>query len=51
MYRIRKPNRVSRPVRATQRGTSTSYPHADYAKMARLRNRWAGAHLNARGQS
>lgn len=39
---IRKPNRVSRPVRATQRGSSTSYPHANYRKMAKLRNRYAG---------
>jgi ADP-ribose pyrophosphatase YjhB (NUDIX family) len=39
---IRKPNRVSRPVRVTQSGTSTSYPHANYAKVARWRNRWAG---------
>ncbi len=40
-YRIRKPNRVSRPARATQDGTSTSYPHPDYARLARLRSRWA----------
>jgi hypothetical protein len=38
---IRKPNRVSRPVRVTQRGSSTSYPHANRRKMALLRNRYA----------
>lgn len=40
----RKPNRVSRPVRVTQAGTSTTYPHADYAAMARNRDRYAGEH-------
>lgn len=39
---IRKPNRVSRPVRVTQRGSSTSYPHANRRKMALLRNRYVG---------
>lgn len=37
----RKPNRVSRPVRVTQRGSSTSYPHPNYKRMAMLRNRYA----------
>jgi hypothetical protein len=39
--RLRKPNRVSRPVRATQTGSSTSYPHANYKKMEGQRNRYA----------
>jgi ribosome-binding protein aMBF1 (putative translation factor) len=38
---FRKPNRVSRPVRVTQRGSSTSYPQPNYKKMAMLRNRYA----------
>jgi hypothetical protein len=42
MTQIRKPNRVSRPVRVTQRGSSMSYPHANYKRMAMLRNRYAG---------
>jgi hypothetical protein len=39
---IRKPNRRSGPVRVTQRGTSTRYPHPDHAKLARKQNRYAG---------
>jgi len=38
---IRKPNRVSRPARVTQHGQTSTYPHADFAAMARNRNRWA----------
>jgi hypothetical protein len=40
--RLRRPNRVSGPVRVTQAGTSTTYPSANYAKAARQRSRWAG---------
>lgn len=40
--RIRKPNRVSRPVHATQRGTSTTYPHPDHRRMATQRSRYTG---------
>jgi hypothetical protein len=40
---IRKPNRRSGPVRVTQRGTSTRYPHPGHAKLARKQNRYAGA--------
>ena len=39
---VRKPNRRSGPVRVTQRGTSTRYPHPDHAKIARKQNRYAG---------
>lgn len=37
-----KPNRRSGPVRVTQRGTSTRYPHPDHAKLARKQNRYDG---------
>ncbi len=49
--RIRKPNRVSRPVRVTQRGTNTRYPGVNYRKMALLRNRYAGAKLQLKEDS
>lgn len=41
MTRIRKPNRVSRPVRVTERATLTTYPWPNYAAMDRLRSRWS----------
>ena len=40
--RIRKPNRRSGPVRVTQQGTSKTYPHPNFGKLARERNRYAG---------
>lgn len=40
---IRKPNRVSRPVRVTQKGTRTAYPGRNHKREKQLRNRWAGA--------
>lgn len=43
---IRKPNRDSSPVRITQAGTSTRYPHADHRAMAIARTRWFGADLD-----
>ena len=44
-YRIRKPNRVSRPDRCIQAGTATTYPQVNTAKQAERRNRWATAEL------
>ena len=46
---VRKPNRRSGPVRVTQRGTSTRYPHPDHAKLARKQNRYAGSEVRERG--
>jgi len=46
---IRKPNRRSGPVRVTQRGTSTRYPHPDHAKIARRQDRYAGSEVRKRG--
>lgn len=43
--RIRKPNRVSRPIRVTQKGTKTTYPGPNHKKMAKLRNRYAEARV------
>jgi hypothetical protein len=45
---IRKPNRRSGPVRVTQRGTSTRYPHPDHAKLTRKQNRYAGERTKLR---
>jgi hypothetical protein len=37
---IRKLNRRSGPARVTQRGTTKTYPHPDYGKLARKQNRY-----------
>lgn len=44
MARMRKPNRDAGPVRITQRGTSTAYPHAHHRAMAAARDRYYGEH-------
>ena len=38
--RIRKGNRRSGPVRVTQGGTSKTYPHPNYGKLARKTNKY-----------
>lgn len=44
--RVRKLNRRSGPVRVTQGGTSKTYPHPNYGKLARKQNRYAGEDEN-----
>lgn len=39
--RMRKPNRVSRPIRVVQRGTKTTYPGRNFLKEKLMRNRWS----------
>jgi len=41
-YRLRKSNRRSGPVRATERGTHTVYPRLNPAKLRNQRDRYAG---------
>lgn len=43
--RTRKLNRRSGHVRVTQGGSSTAYPHPDYAKLTRRQNRYTGENL------
>lgn len=39
---IRHANRRSGPVRVTQAGTNTGYPHPDHAALSRRQNRYHG---------